>query len=496
MNVGKVLDEILKFLIDNPERININAYTIQKTILNNSVSLLDAKELFQVLAETKYVKVYGERYLGKSIFTDEFLSGGGFQKLMPNVEAKSRIIASDSSITIFLSYCWKQRDDANDIFKDLSSTGITIKKDDHELDYKDSIHDYMQSIRDSSFALVLISDDFLKSQNCMNEMVHLFKEKDAWDKILPILIEGTTIFRPKDRAKYIKYWEEELANLQEEIANLPPYKSLSLHSDVKLVAEISMMIDSFLSALVKTKNIYLGDLKNSGYEELHKKIGVENLTYAFDLLKISYLTDVEERELALTEYAAKYPINSFYWSIMAATAKMSQRFIIAKEYYLKSIELAPDSIAALNNLGMLYLEHFRDYAAAEDCFNKVLAIDDMFTISRLNLGVTYGRNNEQEKAFKEYQYILTYDPLNAKAHCNIGNYYRNEGQDTAKAEEHYKIALESDPNLADTYLTYGNFLKSTGRLEQGNDLYRRLLQFDIRDDIREVVEMLLTSNKG
>ncbi|MEZ5017254.1 MAG: TIR domain-containing protein [Flavipsychrobacter sp.] len=495
MNFGKYLDKILTYLVENPELNNINAYTIQKKILDNRVSLVEANNLLQLLQESSYVTTNSNRFIGVSQDTENFLQSGGFQKLFPE---HSEIIAmsSNSDIKIFLSYCWKQEKEAQEVHKDLSQIGVTIKKDDHVLRYKDSIHDYMSSIRTDDFALVLISEDFLKSRNCMNEMIHISKEQNAWVKILPVIVDGTVLYRPKDRLAYIKYWEDELKDLQEQITNLPPYKSLSLHEEIKVVAEISMMIDTFLSTLVKEKNVYLSDLKESGYKELHEKIGVENLSYAFNLLEISFMNDAEERELALSEYSNKFPINGFYWGIMAATAKMSKRFRLAKEYYIRSIELSPDNIASLNNLGMLYLEYFKDFTAARDCFQKVLNIDEKHTISRLNLGVVYTELGERGKAFLEYSFILTYDPKNAQAHCNIGNYYRMDNINHEKAEEHYKLALDSDPTLPETYLNYGNFLKNSGKLEEGNELYKRLLKLDIRDDVREAVQTLLKSNKG
>lgn len=498
MDVGKNLDAVLAYLIEHPDLNNINAYTIQKAILGNSISLIQAKDLFEILAASDNTKVYGGKYLGKSPTTEHFLAGGGYQKKFPVGESKVTITASDPSVSLFLSYCWKQKDDAETIFRDLSQAGVRIRKDDHELSYKDSIHDYMGSIRTNDFALVLISDDFLRSRNCMNEMMHLYKELDAQKRMLPVLIDGTLIYRPKDRAVYIKYWENELESLQQEIADVPPYKAISLHEEVRTVTEISMLIDTFLNGIVKEKNIYLSDLQKSGYAELHNKIGVQNLSYAFDLLRVSVMEDAEERELALYEYAVTNPLNDFYWGIMAATAKMSGRFKLAEQYYLKSLEISPVNIASLNNLGMLYLAepNLKDLPKAKKCFEQVIALEDKHTIARLNLADVLLQMEERGAAFEQNNFILSYDPLNSKAHSNIGNYYRSEGNDLTKAEEHYKIAIEADPEFADVYLNYGNFLKTAGRLDEGNALYKKLLKMKLHPEIKKVVEYLLNSEKA
>src|SRR5690606_22332781 len=117
--------------------------------------------------------------------------------------------------SIFLSYCWANRDQAEQIFKDLMQVGVPIKMDTHQLEYKDDLNSFMESIRDADYAILLISDDYLKSVNCMFEVSHLLKEKEYHQKILPVVCDGTSFFKPKERLKYIQFWEQELKSLED-----------------------------------------------------------------------------------------------------------------------------------------------------------------------------------------------------------------------------------------------------------------------------------------
>ena len=85
---------------------------------------------------------------------------------MPDLKMMKRL-------EIFLSYSWKNKDIADKIYYDLTLVGFHVVKDDHELKYTNKISDYMLRIRNADYALLLISDDFLKSINCMTEVMHL-----------------------------------------------------------------------------------------------------------------------------------------------------------------------------------------------------------------------------------------------------------------------------------------------------------------------------------
>ena len=69
----------------------------------------------------------------------------------------------------------------------------------------------MKQIRDTDFVLIIISDGFLKSSNCMYEVLELLKEKDYEKKILPIL---THIFKPEERINYTQYWGDKHLQLE------------------------------------------------------------------------------------------------------------------------------------------------------------------------------------------------------------------------------------------------------------------------------------------
>ena len=108
--------------------------------------------------------------------------------------------------TAFLSYCWANEKFADIIDSTFQALGIIVKRDKREVGYKDNLKHYMQSIRDCDYAILLISDESLKSQACMYEVCEIMKERDYLQKILPVILPETKIYNVEQQLEYVKYW--------------------------------------------------------------------------------------------------------------------------------------------------------------------------------------------------------------------------------------------------------------------------------------------------
>jgi len=112
----------------------------------------------------------------------------------------------ESAPKIFLSYSWANSDIADQIDEDFRSIGIPLIRDIRNVHYKDSLLDYMKRIRGIDYVIMLLSDAFLKSQNCMYEVLELYKEKDFTSKLLQVFLSDANIFNAESRLAYIQYW--------------------------------------------------------------------------------------------------------------------------------------------------------------------------------------------------------------------------------------------------------------------------------------------------
>lgn len=76
----------------------------------------------------------------------------------------------------------------------------------------------MNRIRKSSYAILVISDNYLKSSNCMYEVLWVMKDEGYRSRILTVVLDNAKIYDVLYKAKYIRYWNEKYKELSEEIS--------------------------------------------------------------------------------------------------------------------------------------------------------------------------------------------------------------------------------------------------------------------------------------
>lgn len=152
---------------------------------------------------------------------------------------------------IFLSYNWKQSNIADEIcsyFKTLESSGVEIVRDKDRLTYMQDIKAFMKNIKKSDFAVLIISDEYLESENCMYEISELMHLEDYKDRILVLLSKNTQIFNYADRLKHIKFWNDKYSNLNEIVneAGLEAFNRVEADENLRKYNNIRNNISPFL----------------------------------------------------------------------------------------------------------------------------------------------------------------------------------------------------------------------------------------------------------
>ncbi len=85
---------------------------------------------------------------------------------------------------VYISYAWGGESEriVNELDADLQSKGIMVVRDKRDLGFKGMIRDFMQQIGRGHAVIVVISDKYLKSPNCMFELVEIARNKDFYDR--------------------------------------------------------------------------------------------------------------------------------------------------------------------------------------------------------------------------------------------------------------------------------------------------------------------------
>lgn len=400
---------------------------------------------------------------------------------------------------IFLSYSWANSRIAEKIYQDLTLVGFDVIKDDYTLKYTDRIPDFMKKIRKADFALLLICDSYIKSINCMTEVMQLEKDDDVWKKILPVICKDTKFYEVLDRIHYVSYWQEKSEAIESALKNIDPINATKLYEDLKSYKAITQNIDSFLNNLKEQLNVSPEELFKKFYRPLTDRIGVDpDFSKMAQLIPISLTPDPNKRLIKINNFVKKHKVeNSYCYSIIASCYRDLQQSNKAIQFYKKAIALDDFNYTAWNNLGQVYEKLVHNYSEAKAAYVKAIAAKPDFDIPRLNLGVLLSNHfNDVKGAKEQYEEILKFDENNPKAHNNLANIYKaTTFLDIDKAEKHLIIAV-NQKNLEAT-IGYANFLKVFKKdMERGNYFYQKAKKLDTENLYAEIIDTMMKSTKG
>ena len=157
----------------------------------------------------------------------------------------------DKEQTVFLSYCWVDTNIADEIDRLFANTSLQIVRDVRDLGYFESIKEFMKKIRGNDYVILIISDNYLKSKNCMFEVLELLKEANYSKRIYPLILSETNIFSTYATLDYIRYWKNEYDVLNQSIEDIGDSTATNkVAEDLKIIGNIYRDINEFLS-LVK-----------------------------------------------------------------------------------------------------------------------------------------------------------------------------------------------------------------------------------------------------
>lgn len=186
-----------------------------------------------------------------------------------NADNLKRIYSfEDGKKRIFISYQWLDKVAANKLYVYLNAYGYSPAMDDHQLSFKDSIASFMESIRSSDFAVLIISDKYLKSENCMIEVLHLLRDRNSKDKILPIRHEDVRIFKTVDRLNYVKYWETQVKEREKMLEGVEPTNAIEEIKKLRVAKQIHQNISDFLSDIADMITNTIEEQEKTDYQDI------------------------------------------------------------------------------------------------------------------------------------------------------------------------------------------------------------------------------------
>jgi two-component system, NtrC family, response regulator AtoC len=176
--------------------------------------------------------------------------------------------------SVFVSYAWgdEREEIVNKIDKSLQQRGLRIIRDKRDLPYKGSIKEFMERIGQGDCVIVVISDKYLRSPNCMFELVEIAEKQDFRNRIFPVIWKDANIYDPLKRIEYIKHWEVTRANLAKAMKKLDPANLQGIREEMDLYDRIRDKI-SGLTSILKDMNTLTPEMhQESDFGELYNAL--------------------------------------------------------------------------------------------------------------------------------------------------------------------------------------------------------------------------------
>jgi hypothetical protein len=129
---------------------------------------------------------------------------------------------------MIVSYAWEEHSD--EIIKKFRAAaeerGIRVVQDKvNGLEYGGYISGFMDKVGAHGHILIVISDKYLKSVNCMYEM-RVIRANENWQsRIFPLVLPDAKIYDPMNRNQYTRFWEEKFNSLNEDLRKFDDFSN-------------------------------------------------------------------------------------------------------------------------------------------------------------------------------------------------------------------------------------------------------------------------------
>jgi NADP-dependent 3-hydroxy acid dehydrogenase YdfG/tetratricopeptide (TPR) repeat protein len=447
---------------------------------------------------------------------------------------------------IALAYCIDNLPVAETLYNALSQTSYSVehyfcKKNADELTLAEQLRDFDGTI------LLLISDNFLRTEHCMNRALQLVQQKTG--NILPVVIEGRTkdesngqwtntptkFERIGDIIPYINFWQNKYLDLRSQKRKFESEneadKRDELNENLRILRQVSSEASEFLRVLRNMRYFQYPDFIENHLQAFFEFVEDPAEWAAFKAKAPQLNLTVADKDLPAqivepshpepTPEVVVTPTVELYHPPVEVPAVTPE----AVETELTGEELAEN----LENLGVVIAEHADTISdepleipaldATNDESTPALPVEDTVVKTPIEAPAfddddDYEDDDEEDEEVNEKigdlirqargmvssgqvepginfmkQAIKTY-PGSAELHYFYGLVLAQNTRDVSGALEQLNLATESDPEHEAAYFLLGELAELQGDFNAARTNYERLV--DINDDFTDVFYRLGT----
>ena len=149
----------------------------------------------------------------------------------------------------------------------------------------------MQSIQDHDYVIILISDRYMKSRNCMFEVMETIKDTRYQNRLLFIVLQDTdkqylsapvngpiaaNVYSDEGQTEYIVYWTQRESELQQQIEQIgDTTRAINQIKEKRIVQKILLELSDFLDFIRDNKGLPLETHISEDFASMCKFMGFD-----------------------------------------------------------------------------------------------------------------------------------------------------------------------------------------------------------------------------
>ena len=175
---------------------------------------------------------------------------------------------------VFISYKWGGDSEAivDKIQRTMEDRGVLVTRDKSEVRYRDSIQQFMRRIGAGKCIIVILSQAYLQSKNCMFELTEIASRPEFASRVYPIVMHDAAIFDPISRLGYIKYWEDQQAALDQAMRGVGQQYLQGIREELDLYATIRSTIARIIDVLADMNTLTPETHQDTDFEQLYRQL--------------------------------------------------------------------------------------------------------------------------------------------------------------------------------------------------------------------------------
>ncbi len=198
--------------------------------------------------------------------------------------------------------------------------------------------------------------------------------------------------------------------------------------------------------------------------------------------------DAEKLAISITQ---DFPKHKYAWFVLGAVLRATGRYSEAVDANKVVVKLSPQDAATHNNLGVTLMELGR-LKEAEASYNQAIKLKPIYAEAHYNLGVTLKGLGRLDESLTSLNKAIELKSDYAEAHRTLTSIKKFDTQDEQYSKM-YELYLSEEISeeqrchinfgLAKAYEDLRNFEQAFTHYGKGNEIRKKLLNYDIKNDI-------------